>query len=109
MAMDQGLTDDLRAHLETLDGVVEQRMLGGVGFMWQGNLLCGVMGDELLVRVGKAAGESLIGEEGAHPMTMGGRSSRGWILVPMETRDRATRIATWVDRAVGHVETLPPK
>ena len=109
MAMDDGLRDDLRAHLAGVDGLEEKAMFGGVGFMWRGNLLCGVMGDELLVRVGKKDGEDFVGEDGAHPMVMGGRTSQGWILVPMPPADRAALLDQWVARASAFVETLPSK
>jgi TfoX/Sxy family transcriptional regulator of competence genes len=109
MARDDGLRDDLRAHLEVMDGIVEKAMFGGVGFMWRGNLLCGVMGSELLVRVAKEDAEALIGDDGAHPMVMGGRTSRGWILVPTPLADRPALLTKWLARASAYVETLPPK
>ena len=109
MAMDESLRDDLRAHLAGMQGVQEKSMFGGAGFMWRGNLLCGVMGDELLVRLGKEDAEGLVGEDGAHPMVMGGRTSKGWILVPMPPTDRPALLNTWVARAAAYVETLPPK
>ena len=56
--------------------------------------MCGVMGGELLVRVAKQDGESYVGEDGAHPMVMGGRTSRGWILVPMPPTDRAVLLTS---------------
>jgi TfoX N-terminal domain len=112
MGTDEGLRDDLRAHLERVegvDGVVEKAMFGGTGFMWRGNLLCGVMGDELLVRVAKQDSASFVGEDGAHPMVMGGRTSQGWILVPVPPADRSAVLTTWVARASAYVETLPAK
>jgi TfoX/Sxy family transcriptional regulator of competence genes len=109
MTVDDGLRDDLRAQLEGRDAIVEKAMFGGVGFMWRGNLLCGVMGSELLVRVAKEDAEALVGDDGAHPMVMGGRTSRGWMLVPMSLPDRSAILAKWVAIASAYVETLPPK
>jgi TfoX/Sxy family transcriptional regulator of competence genes len=109
MAVDETLRDDVRAHLTGVEGVEEKSMFGGTGFMWRGNLLCGVMGDELLVRVAKQDSESLVGEDGAHPMVMGGRTSQGWILVPAPPADRPALLAKWVARASAYVETLPAK
>jgi TfoX/Sxy family transcriptional regulator of competence genes len=109
MATDEGLRDDLRAHLAGVDDVVEKSMFGGTGFMWRGNLLCGVMGDELLVRVDKQDGESFLGDDGAHPMVMGGRTSQGWILVPVPPAERPVLLTKWVARASAYVETLPAK
>lgn len=109
MAIDEGLRDELRAHLEGVEGVAEKAMFGGAGFMLRGNLLCGVMGDELLVRLGKEDGAGLVGEDGAHPMVMGARSSKGWILVPMPPAQRGHLLTKWVQRGLSHVSTLPAK
>ncbi len=112
MAFDEGLRDDLtRPASPGRAQVVEKRMFGGIGFMWQGNLVCGVMGDELLQSVSATAGRRFVrGEkDGArHPMTMGGRTSQGWILVPQQPTTVAL-LAKWVARAVRFVETLPSK
>jgi TfoX/Sxy family transcriptional regulator of competence genes len=115
MAIDEGLRSDLRAHLagvdgvDDIDGVVEKSMFGGVGFMWRGNLLCGVMGAELLVRVAKEESEACVGEDGAHVMVMGSRTARGWIVVPMPAADRPALLRRWVGRAREYVATLPAK
>ena len=77
--------------------------------MWRGNLLVGIMGAELLVRLGKRDGESVVGEDGAHPMVMGGRTSAGWFLVPMPPDQRPRLLTTWLGRAVAHSRTLPAK
>ena len=109
MAMDEDLHEALRRHLADRPDIVEKRMFGGSGFMWRGHLLCGVMGDELLVRMGKTTAADLLGEGGAHPMVMGGRTSAGWMLVPMPPDERERRFATWVGRAASYVESLPSK
>jgi len=109
MAIDEDLHQRIRHYLGELDGVEEKRMFGGSGFMLRGNLLCGVMGDELMVRMAPADFDALGGEGGAHPMVMGGRSSKGWILVPGDTVAQPGELSTWVDRAIAFVRTLPAK
>jgi hypothetical protein len=111
MVTDLGLVAELRARLASYDDVVEKRITGGTGFMWRGNLLCGVMGDELLVRLDKAVGADLVGEDTAHPMTMGGRGTTGWLLVPMPVPadERGPLLSRWLDRAKDYAQTLPAK
>jgi TfoX/Sxy family transcriptional regulator of competence genes len=109
MAIDEGLRADLRAHLAGREDLVEKAMFGGAGFMWHGNLLCGVMGNELLVRIAKAEADAFVGEDGAHPMVMGGRTSTGWLVVPIPVEYRQALLTKWVDRASAYVETLPTK
>ena len=52
MAYDEGLAERLRDALADTAGVAEKKMFGGLAFMVRGNMCCGVVGEELMVRVG---------------------------------------------------------
>ena|ERR1700737_2046213 len=109
MAADEELQARVREHLSTMDGIEEKPIVGGTGFMWQGNLLCGVMADDLLVRIAKDDYDRFIGDEGARPMVMAGKSSKRWILVPKSIVSQDAAMKKWLDRAVGFVGSLPAK
>lgn len=110
MVTDLGLVADLRARLASYD-VIEKRITGGIGFLWRGNLLCGVQADELLVRLDKSVGADLVGEDASHPMVMGGRATTGWLLVPLPdpAAARDELLSRWFDRAMQYAQTLPAK
>lgn len=52
MAYDELLAIRMRAALGVLPGLEEKKMFGGVGFLVNGNMACGVHKDGLIVRVG---------------------------------------------------------
>ena len=52
MAFDEGLAQRVREILEEKQGFEEKKMFGGICFMLQGNMACGVLNDDLIVRVG---------------------------------------------------------
>jgi len=52
MAFDEGLAQRVREEIGQLPGFVEKKMFGGVGFMLRGNMACGVINEDLIVRVG---------------------------------------------------------
>jgi hypothetical protein len=54
MAYDETAAQRLRAELGTLPGLTEKKMFGGICFLLGGNMVCGVLGDELIMRVGAA-------------------------------------------------------
>jgi TfoX/Sxy family transcriptional regulator of competence genes len=54
VAYDENTASRLRAELGTLPGLTEKKMFGGIAFMIGGNMACGVIGDDLIVRVGAA-------------------------------------------------------
>src|SRR6266704_6107783 len=101
MPIDEALRGRIRAQLD------EKPMVGGICFMLRGNLLCGVMGDDLLVRIAKTDYDRFITEPGARPMVIGGRSGRSWVLVGGAIVSRRAELARWIDRAIEFVSTLP--
>ncbi len=116
---DSPLLQRIRRYLEStgrLGEFEEKPIVGGTGLMMRGNLLCGDLGGELLVRLGKegmarvraAAKEAPDGEEPiVRPMIMGGRESRNWYLVRASVVRAPTQLAAWIDLAVEFGQTLP--
>ena len=109
VAADEALLRRLRDQLADTDDIVEKPMVGGIGFIWRGNLLCGVMGDELLVRLAARDAAELEGDGGAHPMVMAGKVAKSWMLVPPTTVRTDAGLTTWLGRAFAFVATLPAK
>lgn len=94
-------------------GLTEKKMFGGVGFLLNGNLLAGTGGGgfvgALLLRVGKAGEAEALRQPHARPMAMGGRRIGGYVFVdPPGWRDESA-LTRWLQRALDHVRTLPPK
>jgi hypothetical protein len=114
------LLDRVRAQLESLqlDGeIVEKGIVGGTGFLWNGNLVCGVAGEDLLVRLGKEGGAyvrlakaeaaSFDGSKIAvRRMIMGGRESKTWFLVSGDEVRTKRPLRIWIERAVAFAGTL---
>ena len=101
------LADRLRAYLPA-DGLSEQRMFGGIGFMLNGNMIAGASKRGLLLRVGKENHALALSRPGARPMEMRGRPVEGYIrLDPAGLDDAALR--DWLQLALAFVRTLPSK
>ena len=109
MAADEGLLAAVREHLTTRNGIEEKPMIGGIGFMWRGRLLCGVRAEDLVVPVARDDYNGFIGDEGAKPMVMAGKSGRSWILVKKSVVSRKPAMEEWLDRAIEFVSSLPAK
>ena len=111
MAFDEELADRTRAALSAARVTpAEKRMFGGLAFMISGNMCCGVMGEDLLVRVGPDANESALAEPAARPFEMGQRGpSAGFILVGPGGTETEDDLAAWVRRALTFTATLPAR
>jgi len=59
MAYDEALADRIRDVLAARPDVEEREMFGGIAFMLTGNMACGVIGEDLLVRLGPGAEDAL--------------------------------------------------
>jgi hypothetical protein len=64
MGFDQGLAERVRAQLAGIPGLTERKRFGGVPFLVDDNLCVGVLGDELIARVGPAATEAALARPG---------------------------------------------
>jgi hypothetical protein len=109
MAFDEGLAQRLREALAEQGTVTEKRMFGGLAFMVGGHMCAGIVGDELMVRVGAAAEPALLRQPHARPMDFTGRPLRGFLFVasPGIAADDALR--EWLARGLAFVRTLPAR
>ena len=108
MAVDDDLTERMRAVLAGAGVVREVRMFGGLCFMLDGNMVAGSSKRGLLVRVGKERQSEALARRGVNPMEMGGRRMEGYAFVDPAPQDEEA-LRDWLGLAVGFVKTLPPK
>jgi len=69
-------------------------------------MACGVMGDEVLVRIDPSRHEQALAEPGTRPFAMTSRQAKGWVLVAADGEDDLRR---WVERGIAYARSLPPK
>jgi TfoX/Sxy family transcriptional regulator of competence genes len=108
VAYDQRLADRVRGILASHPELSERKMFGGLAFMLDGNMCCGIVGDQLMLRLGADIAEQALERPHVHPMDFTGRPMTGMVYVaPDGVRGRALR--TWVEKAAAFAQTLPPK
>ncbi|MEX0820560.1 MAG: TfoX/Sxy family protein [Rhodothermales bacterium] len=112
MAYSERLAERMRRILaersETMK-TTEKKMFGGLAFMVDGNMCCGVLGDELMARVGPETYEDALRLPHAREMDFTGRPLTGYVYVSAEGVASASGLADWVSRALAFVDTLPAK
>jgi TfoX/Sxy family transcriptional regulator of competence genes len=88
---------------------VEKKMFGGLCFMVNGNMCCGLTSTAFMVRVGPAQYEKALAQPQARPLDFTGRPLAGMVYVgPAGYRSEAA-LAKWVQRGVDYVSALPAK
>lgn len=109
MAFDQILVERIRAQLGQRQGLVEKKMFGGVGFLLNGNMCCGVHGQDLIVRLDLQHADQALNQPHTRVFDLTGRPMKGWIVVQPEGLVDEASLAKWINEGVQFASTLPPK
>ncbi len=109
MAYDEELADRACAAVDDLPDITTRKMFGGFAVMWNGNMLVGVVGDELMARVGPDQFDELLKAAGAREMDFAGRPMRGMLYVAADAVADDEGLKLWIKRCRDFVSSLPPK
>ena len=91
-------------------GTTEVKMFGGLAFMVNGNMACGVTStSELMVRVAPEDNEAALAEEHVREFEMSGKKMGGWLIVAAEGTESDEALAGWVDAGADWAASMPPK
>jgi len=109
LSYDPEAADRVRLLLSGRGDVVEKKMVGGLSFLVNGNMCCGITGAALMVRVGAESREETLHEPHVRPMQFAGRSLSGFVCVEPAGYAADDALASWVRRALDYVSGLPAK
>jgi TfoX/Sxy family transcriptional regulator of competence genes len=109
MAYDETAAERVRRAVASHEGLSERKMFGGLCLMLHGNMFAGLIGDELMLRVGPAHFEALLARPFTRPMDFTGRTMHGFVYVGREGYAAEADLADWLEEALSYVESLPPK
>ncbi len=108
MAYDPNLAERVSATFGNIP-IIEKKMFGGVGYLLEGNMACGVLNDALIVRVGKENYEAALTRPHTRVFDITGRVMRGWVMVAPDGTSNEDELSNWVEQGIKFALTLPPK
>ncbi len=109
MAYDEKLAERMRKHLEGQGGVVEKHMFGGVAFLLNGNMCCGVHKQALIVRLAPGDTDAALNKPHTRVFDLTGRPMKGWVLVEAKGVKTAAGLKKWMEQGVAYAGSLPAK
>lgn len=109
MAYDEGLARRVREALAGQPALVEKKMFGGVAFMLKGNMCCGVLDDELIVRVGPDQYAEAMERPETRAFDFTGRVMKGFVVVSPEGCGSQESLSEWVRKGASYALSLPEK
>lgn len=81
MPHDEGLATKVREILAEHHDVDERRMFGGIAFMVNGHMCCGVLNDDVVLRLGLERAAEALKNNNVRPMDFTGRPMKGFVFV----------------------------
>jgi TfoX/Sxy family transcriptional regulator of competence genes len=109
MAYNEALAERVRSYLKGIPLLVEKKMFGGIGFLVQGNMACGVHGENLIVRIDPQEYKVALSQPHVRPFDMTGKPMKGWIFVTPEGVEQEQELVSWIEKGVEFAQKLPAK
>ena len=108
MAYDVVLAERVRKLLEGRKGVTESRMFGGVVYLLNRHMCCGVRGQLLLLQLGEAGVARALEKPHVGEVDFTPRTIKGLVSVSLGGYRSDEDLRAWVSRAVAFVMKLSP-
>ncbi|MBV9577658.1 MAG: TfoX/Sxy family protein [Chloroflexi bacterium] len=107
MAYNEALAERVRGLLLGVPDVDEKKMFGGVTFMVSGQMCCGVLKDDLVVKTGPDGFDDLVARPHVRPFDFTGRPMVGMVYVASPGVATDLQLQEWVQRGVDFVKRNP--
>ena len=109
MAYDEQLADRVRELLADTPHLTERKMFGGLAFMVAGHMACGIVGSDLMLRLGEDGADAALDQPHVRPMDFTHRPMKTMVYVDRDGIDNHNTLKDWVDKALEYASGLPPK
>lgn len=96
MAYEEELANRIRRALAGRRDVTERKMFGGLAFLCQGQMCCGIVGNDLMVRVPLDEFDAALRRRHVRPMDFTGKPLRGFVYVSPPAFRTATALRSWL-------------
>ena len=103
MGYNEKLGERITGILARRKGATSKKMFGGLAFLLDGRMFCGIVGDDLMVRVGPDAYEAALKEAHVRPMDFTGRPMKGYVFVAPAGYRTGAALEKWVERSAAFV------
>lgn len=107
MAYNERLAERIRENLLDLKKLEEKKMMGGLCFMLKGKMCCGIVKDDLMVRVIEPRYEEALSHPHGRAMDFTGRPLKGFVFVAPDGFKKQKDLTYWLNMGVEFVNQLP--
>lgn len=109
MSYDEKIALRVRKLLSRRPSLTERRMFGGVCYMLNGNMCCGVLNDELIVRVAPDQYEAAMKRAHTRVLDFTGKPMKGFVVVLPKGYRSDKAFKDWIAMGVQCARSRPAK
>ena len=109
MAYNETLAARVRQILSSVMGFSERKMFGGLCFLIYGNMCCGVLKNELVLRLDPELARETLGGPHTRPMDFTGRPMKGFVFIEGAGLRTDRQLRDLVSMALSFAQSLPRK
>ncbi len=109
MAYDTKIADRIRKILGRRRNITEKAMFGGLSFLLNGKMFCGLLKDDLVVRVNPKESDALLQKPHVRPMDFTGRPIKGFLYVSSGGYKTDKQLSEWIERGIDFASSLPKR
>jgi len=89
-------------------GTTRRKMFGGTCHLLNGNMMCGVYKNHLILRLGAAESEKALQQPHVKIFDITGKPMKGWVMID-EAALAGKELDKWLQKARSFAESLPSK
>lgn len=109
MSYNLGLEKSLDQILLKNRNFFKKKMFGGLAYFFNGNVVCGIYHDELILRLSHDHAEQMLSIIGIRAFDVTGRKMKGWVMVSPEALNSVMSLKEFTRMSIDFVKLLPPK
>ncbi|MDY6881569.1 MAG: TfoX/Sxy family protein [Thermodesulfobacteriota bacterium] len=109
MPFDEAIENRIKKIVSKLKNCEARKMFGGLCYLLDGHMFCGVYKDYLILRMGEPTSKETLKSSFARPFDITGRPMKGWVMLGKEGFKSEDELKDWLEKAEKFVRTLPPK
>jgi len=96
MSYDERAAERVRKALSGRRGASEKKMFGGIAFMLNGAMCCGILKDDLIVRVGATLNAKALAQPNTRPFDFTGKPMAGIVYIAPAGYRSDAALGKWI-------------
>jgi len=106
MTYSEKLAQMIRESIKGKRNITEKKMFGGLAFLLNGKMFCGIIKDDLIVRTGPENYQKALEKPHSRPMDFSGKPMKGFVYVGPSGYKTAKGLSEWICIGLDYASNL---